>query len=78
MLSIENYPFELDDSVSSLGSIGLVTPANNTVLEGEFTKMCDIPGVLTHTNRIHLDTKGEVNILNLGGDASRSCWEGVF
>jgi len=57
MASIQNYAYELDESVHRLGSIGLVTPATNTVLEREFGKICNINGTLVHTNRIQMDTK---------------------
>ena len=44
MLSIENYPYEFDESPKSLGAIGLIVLASDHVMEDEFRSIYKIPG----------------------------------
>ena len=51
MLSIENYPYEFDESPKSLGAIGLIVLASDHVMEDEFRSIYKIPGISLYHNR---------------------------
>jgi len=57
MLSIENYPYEFDESPKSLGAIGLIVLASDHVMEDEFRSIYKIPGISLYHNRIKNDVK---------------------
>ena len=44
--SLQQRPYELDDSVRSRAAIGLVVLATDHVIEHEFRKILNLPGVI--------------------------------
>ena len=50
--SLQQRPYELDDSVRSRAAIGLVVLATDHVIEHEFRKILNLPGVGLYQSRI--------------------------
>ncbi len=51
-ISLQQRPYELDDSVRSRAAIGLVVLATDHVIEHEFRKILNLPGVGLYQSRI--------------------------
>jgi len=55
MASIQNFPFQLEQTPRSRGAVGLVLPATNTVIEEEFGVIFRQAGMRVHHSRIPID-----------------------
>ncbi len=51
-ISLQQRPYQLDDSVRSRAAIGLVVLATDHVIEHEFRKILNLPGVGLYQSRI--------------------------
>ena len=68
-ISLQQRPYELDDSVRSRAAIGLVVLATDHVIEHEFRRILDIPGVGLFESRIRNET--QINSETLAAMESR-------
>ena len=55
--SIENFPYEFDNSNQRIGSVGLIVLSADHVLESEFRDIFSVPGIALYHSRIHMETK---------------------
>ena len=57
MVSIEKFPFDLDNSNSRVGSVGLIVLAADHVMESELRDILSLPGIAVYHSRIKMDAK---------------------
>merc|ERR1712141_741571 len=57
-VNLQNLPYVLDESHRKLGAIGLVILATDHVIEDEFRKILNIPGISLYHSRI----KSEITV----------------